>query len=117
MIRDAKGILSINENECNLIVQAINYNAFAETTTTENIKEYLKKFAKKTGISIDLHAKEYTAWSNGIDAAFFPTKRIQIRNLVGAGDSWDAADIVGYLAGLDSEERLFFSNMYCWLYE
>jgi len=43
--------------------------------------------------------------ANGIDATFFPTKTVEIKNLIGAGDSWDAADIVvGYLAGLDSEE-------------
>ena len=76
----------------------------------------MQKLAKETRISIDLHAKEYTAWSDGSNSSFFPTRRSQIRNLVGAGDSWDAADIVGYLAGLDSKERLIFSNMYCWLY-
>jgi sugar/nucleoside kinase (ribokinase family) len=36
--------------------------------------------------------------------------------LVGAGDSWDAANIVGYLAGLDAKERLTFSNAYVSLY-
>ena len=36
--------------------------------------------------------------------------------MVGAGDSWDAADIVGYLAGLDAKERLTFSNAYVSLY-
>jgi fructose-1-phosphate kinase PfkB-like protein len=41
---------------------------------------------------------------------------VQIRSLLGAGDSWDAADIVGYLAGLDPKERLIFSNLYCSLY-
>jgi len=104
VIRNANGILSLNENECDLIVKAINFNPFPKDTPTENIKEYLKKFAKETGISVDLHANEYTAWSNGIDATFFPTKTVEIKNLIGAGDSWDAADIVGYLAGLDSEE-------------
>ena len=43
-------------------------------------------------------------------------KGVQTRNLTGAGDSWDAANIVGYLAGLEAKERLIFSNMYCWLY-
>ena len=41
---------------------------------------------------------------------------IKVNNLVGAGDSWDAADIVGYLAGLDAKERLTFSNAYVSLY-
>lgn len=36
--------------------------------------------------------------------------------MTGAGDSWDAADIIGYLAGFDALERLTFSNACASLY-
>ncbi|NAL78864.1 hypothetical protein DYY65_11590 [Nitrososphaera sp. AFS] len=114
--------MSVNENEYNSILEAIDYNSnsnsFSKITDNEKeTQENLKEFAIKTGNTVN-HAKKYTAWSDGSDAAFCPTKRDQIRNLIGAGDSWDAAtaNIVGYLAGLEAKDRLVFSNMYCWLY-
>jgi ribokinase len=119
VIREAKGILSVNENEFDSILNALNFDSsFLKIKGIEkkNIEEYLKRFAQKVGISIDLHAKEYTACSNGNYTSFFPIRRVHVRNLVGAGDSWDAADITGYLAGLNPRERLIFSNMYCSLY-
>ncbi|MFL6381821.1 MAG: carbohydrate kinase family protein [Nitrososphaeraceae archaeon] len=119
VIRAAEGILSVNENEFSSILNVLNFDSsFLKVRDTEekNIQEHLKRFAEKVGISIDLHAKEYTACSNGNYTAFFPTRKVHVRNLVGAGDSWDAADIVGYLAGLDPKERLIFSNMYCSLF-
>ena len=36
--------------------------------------------------------------------------------MTGAGDSWNAADILGHLAGFDPLERLVFSNAYASLY-
>jgi len=36
--------------------------------------------------------------------------------LTGAGDSWNSADIIGYLAGLNATERLTFSNATVSLY-
>ena len=36
--------------------------------------------------------------------------------MTGAGDSWDSADIVGYIAGLGVKDRLTFSNAYASLY-
>jgi ribokinase len=122
VLADTKGILSMNENECNSFAEVINFNSLdiveKEDTATieENVQEYLKKFVKKTKFSIDLHASKYTAWSDGIDTAFVPTRKVKINNLVGAGDSWDAADIIGYLSGLDPKERLAFSNAYVSLY-
>lgn len=121
VIRDSNAILSVNENEYNSILETIDYNSnsnsFSKITDNgKKIQENLKEFALQTGNNINLHAKKYTAWSDGSDAAFCPTKRDQIRNLIGAGDSWDAANIVGYLAGLEAKDRLVFSNMYCWLY-
>jgi hypothetical protein len=116
VIRDSNAILSVNENEYNSILETIDYNSnsnsFSKITDNgKKIQENLKAFAMQTGNNINLHAKKYTAWSDGSDAAFCTT-----RNLIGAGDSLDAANIAGYPAGLEAKDRLVFSNMYCWLY-
>jgi fructose-1-phosphate kinase PfkB-like protein len=111
--------LSINENECNTLAQSINFDCLDDSIQTgnndllkENVQVYLKRLAKKIGINIDLHANNYTAWSDGEHTAFSSTNKVKINNLVGAGDAWDAADIVGYLVKLNPQERLVFSNAY-----
>jgi ribokinase len=35
---------------------------------------------------------------------------VEPRILTGAGDVWDAADIIGYIAELEPKERLLFAN-------
>ena len=72
--------------------------------------------ADKLGVSINLHTRIGAAWSNGIDAAFAHAIDVEVKTLTGAGDSWDAADIVGHLSGLDATERLVFSNACVSLY-
>ena len=68
------------------------------------------KISEKIGISIDIHTKLGSAWSNGKDSEIVPAIRSEIRTLTGAGDVWDAADVIAYLAGLDPRDRLMFAN-------
>lgn len=129
ILANTKGrcVLSINENECNSLAKSLNFNPLSDLQKTkdnynnqyfeeETVKEYLKRFANKIAINIDLHANNYTAWSDGERTAFSPTRKVKVNNLVGAGDTWDAADIIGYLAGLDPQQRLVFANAYVSLY-
>jgi ribokinase len=70
----------------------------------------------RIGISVDLHTKAGAAWSNGRESEFVHAIKVDAKTLTGAGDAWDAADVLGYLAGLDPRERLLFSNCCASLY-
>jgi ribokinase len=112
-------ILSINENECNSLSSAIGYAPLIpnfETYTADDVKSAAKVLAEKIGISVDLHTRRGAAWSNGNEILFVHPINVEPKTLTGAGDSWDAADIVGYLAGLEPKERLLFSNACASLY-
>jgi ribokinase len=82
----------------------------------EEVKQASKTVAEKVGISIDLHTRAGSAWSNGRESVFVHAIKVEARTLTGAGDSWDAADMIGYLAGLDPRERLLFANCCSSLY-
>ncbi|MDQ5830679.1 MAG: PfkB family carbohydrate kinase, partial [Thermoproteota archaeon] len=69
-----------------------------------------KRISESVGISTDLHTKVGAAWSNGKETAFAHAIKVDAKRLTGAGDTWDAAAIVGYLAGLHPQERLLFAN-------
>jgi ribokinase len=111
-------ILSINENECNSLVSSIGLDFLILKTGYEvdDVKNAAKNLAGKLGVSIDLHTRIGAAWSNGIETAFAHAINVEVKTLTGAGDSWDAADIVGHLSGLDATERLIFSNACVSLY-
>jgi ribokinase len=109
--------LSINENECNSLADALGIaHPLGSSYGAEEIKAAARMIAERVGISTDLHTKAGAAWSNGKESAFVHAIKVDARTLTGAGDSWDAADIIGYLAGLDPQERLLFANCCASLY-
>jgi ribokinase len=117
-IGDIIDVLSINENECNSLAKAVGFDPLIQSSNYDSgdVKNAAAKLAGKVGVSIDLHTRIGAAWSNGRETAFASAIKVEPKTLTGAGDSWDAADILGYLSGLDMKERLVFSNAYVSLY-
>ncbi len=112
-------VISMNESECNSVSSAIGLDSLIpqfESYTADNVQNAAKVLAEKIGISIDLHTRNGAAWSNGKEVVFVHPIRVEPKMITGAGDSWDAADMVGYLAGLEPKERLLFSNACASLY-
>lgn len=111
-------VLSINENECNTLGSSLGLGTLLpwQSYSRQEIKDAAQKLSEKIGISIDIHTKLGSAWSNGKDSEVVPAIRSEIRTLTGAGDVWDAADVVAYLAGLDPIDRLTFANAASSLY-
>jgi len=112
-------IVSINENECNSLLFELDLTGISlcNKYNHNNIQLAVQELAKKLGVFIDLHTRYGCACSNGKEVYFaYNLKNIVVRNLTGAGDSWDAADIIGHLIELPPHERLFFSNVFAALY-
>ena len=109
--------LSINENECNSLADALGFGQVLGCVySVEEVKQAAKRISESVGISTDLHTKVGAAWSNGKESAFAHAIKVDAKRLTGAGDTWDAADIIGYLAGLHPQERLLFANCCASLY-
>ncbi len=109
--------LSINENESNSLTDALGFgHILTASYGPEDVKAASKKIAEKVGISTDLHTRIGTAWSNGKESVFVHAIKVDAKTVIGAGDSWDAGDIIGYLAGLEPQERLLFANCCASLY-
>lgn len=117
-IAQVTDVLSMNENECNCLGEALGVGILipAEEYGQEGVTVAAKLLADKTRISVDLHTRKGTAWSNGRETAFVRSIKVEAKTLTGAGDVWNAADVIGYLAGLDPKERLMFSNSSVSLY-
>lgn len=103
--------LSLNENECNPLAQSLGLDVkLAGDYSGDDVKTVAKKMAESIGITTDLHTRIGAAWSNGKEVEFAHAIKVDPKILTGAGDVWDAADILGYIAGLEPRERLLFAN-------
>ena len=110
--------LSINENECTSLIKACNLDSRFSMDLTDigNVKQCVKSLSSEFGLKIDLHTRIGAAWSDGKDVVFVNSFQTVPKKLTGSGDSWNAADLLGYFAGLEPAERLLFSNAYAALY-
>ena len=109
-------ILSINENECRLLLESLGIEALPMNYSDEDVGDSSKRLAEKLSLSVDVHTPLGAATSNGTETAFVQSFDVDVRITTGAGDVWDAADIIGYLCKLDTSDRLFFANACAALY-
>ena len=117
-IAEFTDVLSINESEYNSLaeVAGLEHLELTSEDIVDHTKNAVRQLAEKIGISVDLHTRKGAAWSNGKETSFVRAIKVDVRTLTGAGDSWDSADILGYLAGLNAPERLTFANATVSLY-
>ncbi|MEM3003154.1 MAG: carbohydrate kinase family protein [Candidatus Nitrosocaldaceae archaeon] len=98
---DLIDVLSINENEGAILAKSLGI---------EIDKHLALKIAKEFNIRVDLHTQTYSASSNGSYEEIVDTFKVDAKIFTGAGDVWDAADILAYLADLEASKRLLFAN-------
>ena len=99
--------LCINENECNILLKQMGLDMISGE---EETRKLVFELSKRISISIDLHTSMGSYWSNGKEVEFVKSFPVEPKFVTGAGDVWDAANLLGYLANLNSVERLGFAN-------
>jgi ribokinase len=99
--------LCVNENECNILLKQYDLGTISDI---EGTKKLVQELAKKIHVEIDLHTASGSCWSNGSKVEFVKSFEVKPVIVTGAGDVWDAANIMGYLANLSTHERLVFAN-------
>ncbi len=105
--------LCLNENECNILLKQFDLGIISNE---EETKKLVSSLSEKTSVTIDLHTSNGAFWSNGKEVEFVKSFPTEVKFVTGAGDVWDAANILGYLAGLEVKERLLFANAASSLY-
>lgn len=106
-LADKLNSLCINENECNILLKQSGLDTISGEKETRKL---VLELAKKYSIPIDLHTSAGSYWSNGQEVEYARSFQVQPKFVTGAGDVWDAANMLGYLANLGSLERLRFAN-------
>jgi ribokinase len=116
--------LSINENEYNLIINALKsvigdnnspILAFDSSLYPDNVDafcESAKSLSNFINLTVCIHTTKGSVISDGHESLFVDSivpSKIDI--ITGAGDSWDAGFIFGQLFGFTTIEKICFANL------
>lgn len=97
-------VLSVNENELRYFTSAAKIRG--------DSKNMAKELSARINANLDIHtSKSSSSWRKG-EPRRARAFKIELKRSTGAGDAWNAANMVGYLLELEPEERLTFANAF-----
>jgi sugar/nucleoside kinase (ribokinase family) len=106
-------MLSLNENE------AVTYAALLDSSIEEKKRttnfadlalEAARVLSKRFSARIDLHTTTFSASLKGSSEVVVPTFKINVVRATGAGDAWNAGNVLGDGNGLSDGCRLMLAN-------
>jgi len=106
-------ILSLNENEAVTYASELS-SKIEESRDKVEFNELAllsaQVLAKHLNARIDLHTTTFAATVTKERAFFVPAFKIEVLRATGAGDAWDAGNLIGDANGLSHEARLGLAN-------
>ncbi len=106
-------VLSLNENEAIRYARQISKKATQrkkDLPLEEKAKDSAMVLASCLPARIDLHTTSFSATFSKKSATIVPSFRVPVLRATGAGDAWNAANIVGDAHGLSDSSRLTLAN-------
>ncbi|MEO9365023.1 MULTISPECIES: carbohydrate kinase family protein [Candidatus Nitrosocaldus] len=103
-------VLSMNENEARIVANTLELEPLPYNYSMDDVARLCRGIASTLAIRVDLHTPICSATSDGKDHEEVRAFKVDPRIATGAGDVWDAADILGYLCKMDDHTRLLFAN-------
>ena len=92
----------------NLDIMSMNVNELKHQVRAVTLKRALE-LKYRIHARIDFHSPDYSV-SIGTTTVPFPSYQIKLQRSTGAGDAWNAGNILGELLGLSPTSRLCFAN-------
>lgn len=105
-------ILSINENEAVCFAKQLNYE-LEEAKKGKFAKlamESARILARHFQARVDLHTTSFSATFTKKGETAIPAFRVRVLRATGAGDAWNAGNILGDACELSDEQRLALAN-------
>jgi hypothetical protein len=106
-------IVSMNENEARWFLVALEDSTSDWSQLSGKPELWLRaaeRVSAETGVRVDLHTPHFSASVKGSHSVAVPTFSEASRVVCGAGDSWNAGDILGTLMNVEVEDRLVLAN-------
>jgi len=103
-------IFSVNEAEAILFASKLEESLSDRAISMDVALEGARILRDSMRTRVDLHTSEFTATFGEEGEFTVPTFMTEAKVVTGAGDAWNAADIYGYIIGLEPPQRLLFAN-------
>ena len=103
-------ILSLNENEAICYASQLNDKIKKLTKFDDLAKESARILASRFSARIDLHTTSFSATFTKKSETIVPTFKVPVLRATGAGDAWNAGNILGDAHGLSDDHRLALAN-------
>lgn len=103
-------VLSVNENEARGALRILGLESLPPNYSLEDVGKAGDLLSRELGITVDLHTPLGSSSTGKSGKAQVWSLKVEQRVSTGAGDSWNAGDILGYLSGMGPEERLVVAN-------
>ncbi len=117
MLRSCRvDVLSINENECRVLCNTLGLDMLPYNYSLDDVIKACKSIASELDVSVDIHTPKCSVTSFNGEVSYAESFKVDTKILTGAGDVWDAGDIIGYICNFDAYTRLVFANACAALY-
>jgi len=107
---------SMNDNEARIMSRVLAGHRLPQNYSEKDLKKTIQILTDLTGERVDIHTHRFCISCYQKDITLVQCNRVEQKTITGAGDVWDAADLIGYMTGLEDEDRLILSNGAAGLY-
>jgi ribokinase len=102
--------ISLNDNEIRIFCKILSNYSLPYDYSESDLRLGAKLISDMTDATIDVHTRTICLTCKSNECMSALCYNVPQRVVTGAGDVWDAADIVGHLLGWKAEWRLKFAN-------
>ena len=103
-------VISLNENECQILGKFLGLKNVSAEYTINEIKTMALDISSILGTIIDIHTPIGSCSASDGDVQFVESFPVKLIILTGAGDVWNAINILGLKKGLSTINRLNLAN-------
>jgi len=104
-------VLSLNENETRIIARLLSVRRLPQSYDAEDIVAVSGALSDRLRVIVDIHTPIGSATATTRGQFWQPASGRVAGFLTGAGDCWDAGDVVGHLLDFNPRYRLQFANV------
>jgi|TARA_B100001179_G_scaffold227720_1_gene210698 ribokinase len=103
-------MISLNENECRILTKFLGLEKISSNYTIEEIKKAASEISNTLEIIIDIHTPLGSCSSQNNEIQFVDSFKVQPKILTGAGDIWNAVNILAFKKKFSAYNRLNIAN-------
>jgi ribokinase len=109
-------VISLNENEARIVARTLSVGGLRRSYDRRDVIRVSKLLHDSLHVGVDVHTPIGSASSINQGVMWAGSFGKVSGFVTGAGDVWDAGDIIGHLLGFKTEDRLRFANACAHLY-